>query len=200
MDKAYFWYREHPYFDKFYPGKVLDLITDEKIISKYLADPLQLDLAKKFFPKGLTPHGMQVLINCGLHSDNAPEAIAEIIFELVRQLHFPDAPSRLCSFYASQTIGHAERWDRFWYGCYGPRKGQVPESLWEIRFEASARLYDASFCDVTPNGKFSYLIGLENAYRYWNGEFSKSPMPELLIPAPITISRLIRNVDATRIR
>lgn len=195
MDTAYFWYREHPYFGEFYPGKVLNLITDENIFLKYVV-PSQLGLIRKFFPDGLTPHGMQTLINRNMCSQDVDGTIAEIIFELVRQIHFPNAPSRLTSLFASQTIDAAEQWDRFWYKCFGPIVEQLPKSLWEIEFETDAKLFDASFFDVMSNNKFSYLLGLENAYRYWRGEFSDEPLPELLIPYPVTVLRSVREANS----
>ncbi len=39
MGKAYYWYRPHPYFKEFYPGKVLNLISDSRIIDKYFSSP-----------------------------------------------------------------------------------------------------------------------------------------------------------------
>lgn len=191
MSTAYYWYRYHPYFSAFYPGKKLELISDNQILSKYLTNPELRLLGLKYFPNGLSPHGLQTLLPQHLTSPAAYESIAEIVFELVRQKDFPESPSRLSSLYASETITHAEQWLQHFKGTFFHQRSQLPLSLWEISFKSNARLYDAKLLDIEPDDCFSYLPLLEHAYRYWRGEMTPSPLPELLIPYPVLVVRKI---------
>ena len=62
MNHAYYWYRPHPIFGCFFPGKTLNLITNHQIYVRNYIDISQLGLAKKYFPDGLSPHGLQILL------------------------------------------------------------------------------------------------------------------------------------------
>lgn len=198
MNKAYYWYRPHPYFDEFYPGQILNPVTDTRKISKYFSDPTRIALTKKYFPDGLSPHGLSMLLRYQSSNPNIQEPITEIIFELIRQLHFPNAPSRLNSLYASETLEQALQWKNLWCKYFDNKEGQIAKSLWEIGYETDAQLYDAKWLDYLPckNSKeFSYLIKLENAQHYWQHDFSPAPLPELLIPYPVKVIRILRNMD-----
>lgn len=196
MNKAYYWYRPIPYYSEFYPGKILNAISDPRLYLKYLSDISTLELAKKFFPNGLSPHGLQTLSNYEMASSNINEPITEIIFELVRQLHFSDSPSRLSSLYASKSISQAKQWQQLWIENLGNQKEQIGQSLWEIEFKTRIiRPYDAQLLYIGPNNDFSYLVSLENAHMYWKHIFTQNPLPELLIPYPVTVTRLIQDTD-----
>ncbi len=187
MSTAYYWYRQHPYFGEFYPGKILNAISNMNSPKKYLHSSNSISLCKKYFPHGLSPHGLQMLSKYRLSSDASNEPIIEIIFELVRQLDFSDAPSRLTSLYASETTLQAEQWFRTFQNAFEYQDEQLPQSLWKINYETNARLYDAKLLNIEPDGYFSYLSYLDNAYRYWKGEMTISPLPELLIPYPVLV-------------
>lgn len=192
MKKAYYLYRPHPYFEPLYPGKVLNKVSDRKSLMKYLTKEDHLLLAKKFFPDGLGPHGLQSIKEMK-YSPQIKETITELIFEFVRQIHFPESPSRLSSLYASESPEHAQRWKQLLCQQFGHAYGQIPHSLWEIKFETNAKLYDASLLNTSSDDTFSFLSELENAHRYWNSEWTESPMPELLIPYPVTVVCQIQN-------
>ena len=136
-----------------------------------------------------------MLLNYKICDDSFVEPIAEIIFELVRQLHFPDAPSRLTSLYASESIEQAENWQRLWRNYFDDQPEQTACSLWEISYKTNAKLYDANFLNIMSDDEFAYTTALDSAYKYWNGIMSENPLPELLIPYPVTVMRTIRNND-----
>lgn len=194
MNTAYYWYRPHPYFSNFYPGKILNLLADTNLFYKYLPDTSQIALAKKHFPNGLSPHGLSMLCSRKTSATAFHELITEVIFELVRQLDYPDAPSRMTSLYASQTIEQAQKWRSLWQKNFGDMLGQTGESLWEIEYNTNANLYDANFLNIMPEDEFSYTYALEFAHKYWQGSMSENPLPELLIPYPVTIVRMIRDI------
>jgi len=178
LNKAYYWYRPISYYATFYSGKILNTISDPRLYLKYLSDFFTLGLAKKYFPNGLSPHGLQVISNYKMTAPNINEPITEIIFELVRLLHFPDAPSRLSSLYASESIAQAKQWQQLWIKNFENQEEQIGQSLWEIEFETNAQLYDAHLLDIDTHNEFSYLLSLENAHMYWEQEFTKNPLLE----------------------
>lgn len=192
---AYCWYR--PVHEPFSPGKILNLITDKQVISRYVPEPEYLALAYKYFPDGLSIHGLSSLPIRPKHARDFWEPIVEITFELVRRHDFPNAPSRLTSLYASQSLEQAEQWRQLWQGNFGNMPDQTGQSLWEIEYETDAKLYDAAWLDAALDGDkrgslFSYLLFMESAHQYWSGSFTTAPKPELLIPFPATVLREFR--------
>lgn len=185
--KAYYIYRPHPYFEEFYPGKILDVVSDTKIVCKYFENRRHQKLAQKYFPGGLTPHGLSMLISRSVHDSSFTEPIIEFIFELIRQHHFSHAPSRLTSLYGIETVEQAIQWRR----NFEQWSGKTTYSLWEIAYETEAATYDASLLNVDPaqvsENEFSCLLTMDNAFRYWSGEMTKDALPELLIPPPVTV-------------
>lgn len=192
MNKAYYWYRPHPHFGKFYPGKILNAVSDPYILRMY---PYSLQISQ-FFHGGFSPHGLSMLFERKFSDSDIEEPITELVFELVRQLHFPDAISRLSCLYASETIEQAERWKRTFQAHLGDRENQTAETLWEIEFEANAKAYDAHFLNVPPDDGFSLMQEMECAYKYWRGIHSHNPLLELLVPYPVIVSRLIWDVHS----
>lgn len=193
--KAYYIYRPHPYFKEFYPGKILDVISDTGIVCKYLEDSRHQKLAQKYFPEGLTPHGLSMLISRDVHSINFTEPVIEFIFELVRQHHFPHAPSRLTSLYGIATVEQANQWRCLFSKNFEHMPEQTAQSLWEIAYDTEAATYDASLLNVDPHqvleNEFSCFLTMDNAFRYWSGEMTKDALPELLIPPPVTVIQQI---------
>lgn len=175
---AYCWYR--PVYEPFSPGKTLKLISDKQFISRYVPEPEHLTLVQKYFPDGLSVHGLSMLPIRAKHARDFWEPIVEITFELVRQHYFPDAPSRLTSLYASQSLEQADQWQRIWQKNFGSIPEQTAQSLWEIEYDTDSGLYDAAWLDAAFDGDkrgslFSYLLFLESAHQYWSGE-----LPQLL--------------------
>ena len=192
MNIAYYLLRSHPFFSEPSSGQVFSTISDLSIISMYFTDTSRISLVQKYFPSGLSPHGLSSFLKRRIDDPDFLEPITEIVFELVRQLHFPDSPSRLSSLYASQTLEDALLWQKTLLNNFND-SSQIAHSLWEIEFSTAAQLYDASLLNLNSKEEFSYLILLNNAFRYWKKEFTASPLPELLIPYPVTFSRKIRD-------
>lgn len=192
---AYCWYR--PVYEPFSPGKILNLITDKQVISRYVPEPEHLALAHKYFPDGLSIHGLSMLPMREVDDRDFWEPLIEIVFELIRRHSFPDAPSRLTSLYASQTLEQSELWRNLWNQNFRHMSNQTAHTLWEIEYETNAKLYDAAWLDAaTKDGKkepvLSYLSLMESAHQYWSGAFTSAPLPELLIPFPASVIRRLR--------
>ena len=191
LKKAYYMYRPHPYFGGFYPGKILSLIEDVDTFSKYFSESYRIKLAIKYFPNGLSPHGLSVLLNYQEYDIAFSEPITEIIFELVWQLHFPNALSRMACLYASESIESARPWKELFLHNSDDPSGVSTESLWEIAYKGTAQSYDARYLSIMSQGNFSYLTALDYAYKYWQGSRSENPLPELLVPYPVTIVQCV---------
>ena len=198
MNKAFCWYRSHPYLSEFYPSKILKLISDPGIFEKYFSSNFEITMVRKYFPNGLNPHGFSRLALYKTCDDDFNEPLTEIIFELVRQLYFPDAPSRLTSLYASESIEQAMIWQKLWKNNFKDNNEQLAHSLWEIEYESNAKLFDANHLNIFSNDEFSYITALDYANKYWQGHFSENPLPELLIPYPVTIVRIIPDTISFR--
>lgn len=192
MNRAYYWYRPHPFFDEFYPGKVLDVISASDILRKY---PHAFEI-KQFFSDGFSPHGLSMLYKVKPDDNRFGETITELIFELVRQLHFSDAPSRLSCLYASETLEQVERWKNVFQKHLGEKENQTVVSLWEIEFETQAQLHDAHFLNIPSDDDegFSLIQHMDCAYKYWRGVHSYNPLLELLVPYPVIVSRQVRSI------
>lgn len=115
MHRAYYWYRKHPWSSEykclaeFAPGKILLEITDTDILRRYGYTP-QL---QRFFPFRLTPHGLSMLFETELSESGGTEPVIELVFELVRQIYFPKAISRLSCLFASETIEQVKNGSRY---------------------------------------------------------------------------------------
>lgn len=103
--------------------------------------------------------------------------------EVVRKNWFPSMPSRFKSIFAVTQLSDFNFWVKF--------LSITPNSnIFEIEYDPSkcAKL-DASFLkggiDCDPMRTFPILS------QYWSGEMSSSPLPELLIPLPVTIGRRV---------
>lgn len=189
LNKAYYWYRPHPYFGELYPGKVLNDVSAPDVLRKY---PYALQ-SKRFFPDGFSPHGLSMLYERKFTDSDFKEPVTELVFELVRKLYFPDAVSRLSCLYASETLEQAERWKNVFQEHLGEKENQTAVSLWEIEFEGTAKAYDAHFLSVPPENGFSFMQEMECAYNYWRGVRTYKPLLELLVPYPVIVSRLVKN-------
>ena len=101
-------------------------------------------------------------------------------------------PSRFQSFFALEKLDDLKLW---------PELTEPLFTIYEIEFSIFHKL-DASFLNsgIVIGTKsetdfyqsFSPSINWENACNYWSENISSSPIPELLIPFPVTIKDIIR--------
>lgn len=107
----------------------------------------------------------------------------DLTAETIRQSFFPDAPSRLKSLFAVRKLSDFKLWKK--------HLPISPEShIYEVEFDSSKYIeLDASFL----KGGVGYNPFIMNAalMKYWSGQKSNSPLPELLIPLPVFIGRRI---------
>ena len=137
--------------------------------------PEARDLLEARYPDGLSHHGLGYLFG----SVSIDSAQIEIFFELIRRAHFPEAPSRYSSIFASEQLSDAIE--------FRERRCASEGSIWELEFPASAFRADASCLKGTvPVFELEYL-----AHLYWSGDSSGIDAPdwELLITPPAIVSR-----------
>lgn len=110
--------------------------------------------------------------------------------ESIRNSCFPNKPSRFQSIFAVENLHDFKLWE-----SYLPINKH--SHIFEIEFEDS--LYckvDANFLrgGIVPSStdSFSYILQITDCLqKYWSGQMSENPLPELLIPLPVTIKRLL---------
>lgn len=190
-------------------------ITDKPVTGEYMHaiksdfsnEHFTQDLIDELLPQGLSFWGTLGLIDSTqvyhekmniedlkANCDARNRAIQEYTFELVRQLKYPQMPSRLASLYALESLDELYNyWDVLHRGDY---------TIYEIEYEQAVKL-DASlllpgyiFNDVPEESKdqvlahtFSPGLNWKSANAYWSGSFTEQPKPELLIPFPVKILR-----------
>lgn len=139
------------------------------------------------FPEGVTSHGMSYFINTMNVDylkpntiDNFISATIEAVFELRRQLHFPDMPSRYQSIFAVESLEDAKKWKSI-------LEGKIEYPLYELEFESQSHKLDASWLSMGSPIAFSICNFL--ADKYWSGESSDNPIYELLIRTPAKVVR-----------
>lgn len=104
----------------------------------------------------------------------------ESLAESVRHTTYPHAPSRFKSLFAVRKLSDFEFWEEHF------KNNNKNYSIYEIEYNSdNAMEFDARFLDSVA--RVDFLTRFEMLSRYWTGEISASPLPELLIPLPVTV-------------
>lgn len=165
----------------------------------------------RMFPNGISPHGLRYLstvcvrlfeapfFNFGAISGELSSVLIEQTLELVRRADFPNMPSRFQSVFCVDDPSDLDAW---------PEITATGGTLFEITPENPSKVarLDASFL----KGGFTEIVGnmgvdecysipmcVTIAYRYWSGERSESPKPEVLVELPATVATKVRTVPPT---
>ena len=144
-------------------------------------DTRDSNISSCLFDGKVSKHGAAYLNAC-CASDFCSFMI-EYEFELIRQSFFPHNISRYQSFFAFKNIEDIIYWPEFLVSGY---------KIYEVEFfHDNCKSYDASYLIGGPNFNNDLCwvpsITFDSAFRYWNGEVSLTPKPELLIQPPLTI-------------
>jgi hypothetical protein len=114
--------------------------------------------------------------------------VVELVFELVRNLVNPDAPSRLQSLFAYETVAQAEDF------ITARRTG--PQEIWTIDVPDSIPTHrgDGGWLGV-PDSPLDFIGA---AVSYWSGAPTKTSVPhdrEVLVPLEAaTVASLVKSV------
>lgn len=160
--------------DLLFPGQTITLSPNPSLMASSL-----------FSESRVSKHGEKYLGDCF-----APELgsyLIEYNYELVRQKFFPYCISRFQSFFALERIEDILHWPEFL---------SSPFKLLEIEIlHTNFQKFDASFLAGAPNLIYNLFWSpqqtFDNSLKYWNGEFSSSPKPELLILPPVIVKNEI---------
>lgn len=132
------------------------------------------------FPDGFSVHGKRYLLENSSHG-NISEPAIELLFEYVRQAHFPEITSRFQSFFACETLEDART---FKIGF-----GDSESRIYEINTENS---YFRGNMNLLDNSRTS-LVCSYFAHDFWKG--NAGPIPhvfwELMLELPVTVGNRI---------
>ena len=114
--------------------------------------------------------------------------------EIIRRESFSDYPSRLSVFYCVRQLCDLVPWDHFFPLSPASR-------ICEIEYDGPLYEFDARFLRGNtlgdPFGTPDPVKTLEDLslarnelMRYWSRQKSEAPLPEILVPLPVTISRI----------
>ncbi|MNW44388.1 hypothetical protein D3C74_216220 [compost metagenome] len=144
----------------------------------YVEPAILKTILDKRYPNGLSLHGDKYY-GQPASKETLQDILTENIYEYERKLYFPDRPSRLQSFFASETIEGA----MFWVSRIGVKN----YTIWEIEFPDDRFVkLDAAWLGVNKDD-LSFLVAAYFAEKYWSGEASENPQWELLIQTPVKI-------------
>lgn len=159
---------------KLFEGMVCELVDDAHIPNAELASHV-----KEMYPSGLSHHGLGYLL--GTYRD-APvgDVELEMLFDLVRRLRYPEAPSRYQCIFAVESLDAAMKMAEK-LKANTPRVFKLQS---DNAFRADMRLLNS---DNSPLGKY-YLADL-----YWAGKTPADGTPtwEWLVPCPVVIGERV---------
>lgn len=138
------------------------------------------------FNGNVSIHGQKYLSDCYANDFNS--YFIEYTFELVRQKYFPQCLSRFQSFFALEHPEDILLWPELLVPTPIIWEIEIPHENFQ-KFDANLLLGAPCFNSApawSPEEAFS------SALRYWNGEFSTTPKPELLIQLPVTVKTVKR--------
>jgi hypothetical protein len=107
--------------------------------------------------------------------------------ESIRKQFFQNKPSRFKSIFAVKELNDFKLWERYF---------QINENshIFEIEFDDSAYCEaDASFLRggiiQSSNPNQCALQIMDTLKKYWSGQMSENPLPELIVSLPVYIKR-----------
>lgn len=160
-------------------GRLCEGMVFELTERKY-GFPSEIDeRVKELCPHGVSFHGDRYLLR-GKDYTNPAEADLELLFDLVRRIHYPEAPSRYHSMFAVDSLEAAlEMATKM--NVTNPRVFRLES---DRAFRADMRLLNHS---GTALGKY-HLASL-----YWSGKPLPKGTPtwEWLVPCPVVIGKQV---------
>lgn len=177
----------------------MNTLSEHQRISLMQIPPWDMDeniikFALDLFPDGLSFFGWRYIegiyrISNGdlTQYDDFIYCLIEHDFEMVRRQRYPDAPSRLQSLFAVESIGDIlKTWRRIMTGDY-----VFFEIFSDEVYERDAS-YLKAYSIATEYKLTDETPGYDNICRYWECERSPEPEIELLLPLSANIHTGIR--------
>lgn len=170
---------------------LLELVSHEELRADLLdvrtrctVDDIQQHL-QAAYPYGLSPHGRRYLsrptrfVDIGDCEYVPSNPVIELAYELVRQIKFPDLPSRFTSIFGWATLGEAL--------LFKLTHGSTDDRIYRVSCVNSLRV-DMNMVHLGRNLAATSLL----AERYWRGEASEIPQWEVLLQGPIEVIEQIQ--------
>lgn len=162
---------------RLHQGMIIDLHKREKITPPTLEDHVA-----RLFPEGVSEHGKIYFLGSEARG-NVTNSSIELLFEYVRQSHFPELTSRFQSFFAWEGLSDAKKFKSL-YASNGAK-------IWEVTTEQAYFIGNMRLLDSNQtNLYYSYF-----AHQYWSGNSGPPELPgtlwEALLSLPVTIGRQI---------
>jgi len=144
--------RSHPNQPSHSPGTVLSCEPPQSS-----SDPGVLGAVELRFPAGVSKHGTRYMTT--LPEDASSSYAVEAIFEAVRLAEYPDKHSRMCSWFATETVEDARA---FIADYRADRSVDIWRAKGEVVHRANMALLQALHLPVVAT--------LERASAYWRGD------------------------------
>lgn len=144
--------------------------------------------ASEQFASGISMHGFTYFIGPGIHfsnpTNNASAAI-EYALELIRQLRYPEKPSRFLSMFGCETLDEVKHFRGFY-------RSPLNTPIYEVHSDNNCHKGDMNL--LNPGCPLQEFDRRMNAY--WQGESYSLhqdyvPFWEIVIPLPATIGQQV---------
>lgn len=155
--------------------------------------PQNCAISEKF--PTISQHGVHYLLH---HENDTQSVLCEWILEYVRATIFPSMPSRFQSLFVSRTKQGAFDWATYWkikdYNLVEIEANKFYEldSSWFTNRQALPISFLKSLSSVHLEATARIF---EEAVKYWGGERSNNPRPEILIPLPFRVTNIYHQID-----
>lgn len=188
-----------------------DEILLNPIDNKYLEYPFL-----KVFERGLSKRGFEYLnenyVSIKYKFNDICWFNMEFIFELVRQIYFPNKVSRFQAIFAARNFNELINWDflnskesqilklQFSHNNFSIHDSNFLKTGLGIKKSNESDIYNnhklthskpyLNFKDI----KFSYSIleYYKNAFNYWSGVESETPIYEILVLPPAKVIKILK--------
>jgi hypothetical protein len=149
--------------------------------------PQELQLhVDELFPEGFSVHGERYFLKNSSNSNSINPNI-ELIFEIVRQAHYEDKPSRFQSFFATETVEDAKKFS----SKFGTDNDLVFKIECECYFKADMSLLTLNNTILVESKHMIAILRLTADMR-----FGLSPSPKLLFPSVRATSHVRKTLSA----
>ncbi|EDW2324458.1 DUF2441 domain-containing protein [Salmonella enterica subsp. enterica] len=131
----------------------------------------------------ISEHGLRYLFpRRELNGDD----LMELIVELVRQMQFPEKPSRYQSIFACEKIEDAN------YFRENHREHDGPQPIYEILVGDNTNIHrgDMRLLDLNASSDNAAMV-FTKAIWYWSGISSMNPFWEYIVPLPVQIGSMV---------
>lgn len=131
----------------------------------------------------ISEHGLRYLFpRRELNGDD----LMELIVELVRQMQFPEKPSRYQSIFACKSVEDADSFRKKY------REQEGPQPIYEILINEDTNVHhgDMRLLDLNASSDNAAMV-FTKAIWYWSGISSMNPFWEYIVPLPIQVGSMV---------